>query len=327
MAPGPLSTAPLRVPSGPVNTRLMDPSVLDTLAFAPAPVEQIRSAAIASRPGIRLVDTPTSWLRVRVVEPVVLRGATVVCFPDGPNTLEHYDELAGLLADAGHRVAVLEIPGFGFSWATSPEALTFQGTVDATVFALDQLALGPAILAGVCVQAHVALRAAVQRPDLAAGLLLAQCTGWKATTRWGGEVLDSRGALREPWAGQARWRLGRERLAVDGWYPLAAGPSAPLASWQSTAREVLRAPSTYALASLLQAWAGSTPELDGASCPATVLWGDSDRSHQQAGSDPRGLLAHLPNARFLALTGVGHFADVEAPQHVLAEIQRLHRQQ
>ncbi len=304
----------------------MTPSILDTLAFAPAPLEAIDAAA-RSRPGVRLIETPTSYVRVRVVDPPGRAdGAdgTVVLLPDGPNTLEHYDALAGRLVDDGRRVALLEIPGFGFSWATDPHALTFDGTAAATAAALEQLDLGPVVLGGVCVQALVALRVAAASPHLVDGLVLVQCTDWDATVRWAGDALDARGALREPWAGQARWRLRRQRLAVETWYPAVAGPAAPVAAWQETATEVLAAPSTYALASMLQEWSGPEPDLRGVTCPAAVLWGEADPSHGLTGSDPRGLLRYVPDARFTALPRVGHFADLEAPEALITAVRDVH---
>lgn len=301
----------------------MDPALLDTHLFAGASLAEINAWAGASRPGVRILHTPTAQVRVRVVEPRAGRPrASVLVLPDGPNTIEHCDELLAVAVARGLRAVALEIPGFGFSYATDPVALPFAGCVDATAAALaqleDELGGAPLVLTGVCVQAYVALALAAWH-GLGDAVVLAQAPDWEGARHWGTAVLDPAGALREPWAGQAAWRLGREALSVDGWYPAAAPAGHDVGPWQVTAREVFAHHPTYALATLAQTWfaAGHTPALAPVTRPAAVVWGAADRTHVKAGSNPRGMLRHVPHARFIELPDAGHFPDVEQPTRFL----------
>lgn len=295
----------------------LDPAVLDTAPFAGATLAEANAWALASRPGMEIVATSTGQIRVRVAGE---GAATVVLLPDGPHTIEQLDPLVDLLVADGYRVVALEIPGFGFSWASDPSALHFDGTVAACAEALDALGHAPYVLTGVCVQAYVALALAGRRPDLCEALLLGQATDWPAEQRWA-DVLDPAHALREPWTGQAGWRLSREPMSVDVWYPMAAAEGFDVSAWQATAREVYRAHASSSLATLMQTW--TDLDLPPITQPALVVWGDADRTHARAGSNPRGMLEHVPHAEFVTLEGVGHFCDTERPEAFAAAVRTL----
>lgn len=291
----------------------MDPTVLDTEAFAPLPRETWQQHAEHSRPGVRILDTPGALVRVRDShgeEPRTPAPPTAVLFTDAPHTVECYDELLAQLAP-NVRVVVVEPPGFGFSWVTDPAAFTLAGATASLVSALHQLDIGNAVLGGACVYGFLALTAAHTDPGLARALLLAQTPSWAAARRWGRDVLDPRGQLSVPWEGQARWRCNRQAMAA-GWYRFAAGPGAPLAAWGDNADQALRAGASYALASQAQRWwTDDTGGPDPVDLPATVLWGEADRSHRKAGTNPDAVLDLLPNGRVVRLPNVGHFADTE----------------
>lgn len=117
-----------------------------------------------------------------------------------------------------------------------------------------------------------------------------------------------------PWTGQVGWRMTRES-AAERWYRFAAGPAAPVARWQQTAREVLQAGGSYALASQSQAWwadgASGASGPESVDMPATVLWGEADRSHRTAGTDPEQVLELLPQGQLVRVPAAGHFVDTE----------------
>ena len=286
-----------------------DPAILDTELYAPLPRELRQTWAEASRPGVRILQTPGSLVRVRDTG-AGTGGPTAVLVSDAPHTVESYDDL---FAERGPqvRLIVLEPPGFGFSWASDPAALSFTGATAAIVDALGQLEVTAAVLGGACVYGFLALAAAAIDPSLARSLLLAQTPTWEASVRWGRDTLDPRGQLAAPWQGQVGWRMARED-ATQSWYHFAAGPGAPLSRWQQTAREVGQAGGSYALASQAQSWwaasATGPPPVD---LPATVLWGEADRSHLKAGTDPEQALNLLPQGRIVRMPTAGHFVDTE----------------
>lgn len=297
----------------------MQPAVLDTELYAPRPRDTWAAWATGTRPGVRLLETPGSLVRVRDTGGP---GPAVVLLTDAPHSVESYDDMVAELGPTV-RLVVLEPPGFGFSWATDPSALGFAGATACVVDALRQLQVGGAVLGGSCVYGFLAVAAVAADPSLAGGLLLAQTPSWTAADHWGRGVLDPRGRLSEPWTGQVGWRMTRE-TAAEGWYRLAAGPDAPLDRWQQTARELLQAGATYALASQLQTWWGE----DGAGpepvdLPATVLWGEADRSHRAAGTDPDGVLELLPRGTVVRVPGAGHFVETEDVATTADEVRRL----
>ena len=79
-----------------------------------------------------------------------------------------------------------------------------------------------------------------------------------------------------------------------------------------TAGEVGQAGGSYALASQAQSWwtasATGPPPVD---LPATVLWGEADRSHLKASTDPEQVLDLLPQGRLARVPAAGHFVDTE----------------
>lgn len=298
----------------------MDPAVLDTELYAPLPRPARDAWAVASRPGVRVLSTPGSLVRVR--DTGVRGGGTVVLLTDAPHTVESYDDLVTELAQE-LRLVVVEPPGFGFSWAQAPGALAFAGATASIVDALRQLGVRDAVLGGACVYGFLALAAAATDTGLARALLLAQTPSWDASVRWGTAVLDPEGTLAAPWEGQVSWRASRD-AAVDGWYRFAAGPDAPLARWQQIARDVLAAGGSYALASQVQSWwSPGAPRPEPVDLPATVLWGDADRSHRKAGTDPEQVLGLVPAGQLVHVPTGGHFVDTEDVATTAAHVRAL----
>lgn len=295
-----------------------DPGWLDTLEFAGASRAEIERHALASRPHLRWFEHPTCLVRMRVPDGLGTRPVAVF-LPDGPASIESYDAVIAALADT-HDVVVIEIPGFGYSWPLTPEALTFDGCVAATAAALASLGLPPVYLVGPCVQALVALAIARRHPGLVAALIVAQSGDWAAEIAWA-PALDPKGLLKAPFQGQLRFRLTRERAAVDWWAAFAAGPDFDVAALQAEARTLVRNHCCYALASITQKWfADAAPDLAVAQ-PVTAIWGLAEKSH--AATPRASILTHAPHARIVEVERAGHFTDLEAIDVVRAELDRL----
>lgn len=302
----------------PRTNRIAPAGVLDTLIFAPFPAEQLQARALDGDAQLRLIKTTDAFVRVRTVG----TGPEVVLLSDAPSTVEHFDGVLETLAPR-RRVHIIEIPGFGFSWATNPAALTFDGAVAAVAEALTDILQGPAIIGGTCVQAHVALQVAATLPDLCRGLLLAQATGWEATKTWAAQAIDPTGQLAQPWQGQVLWRAVKERAAIDGWYRIASADGYDVTPWQTQARRVFARGASNSLSTLVQTWYSGPCPLPTLDVPAVLLWGDSDPTHVQAGSDPNGLAEHLPAAEHHVIHGGGHFIDLESPSRLRDALDRV----
>lgn len=55
-----------------------------------------------------------------------------------------------------------------------------------------------------------------------------------------------------------------------------------------------------------------------------VLWGEADRSHRKAGTDPDTALELVPQGHVVRLSNVGHFADTEDVT-VTVTVKHIHR--
>ena len=297
----------------------VDPAILDTLAFSGLDKAEMRRRALASRPDLDFFEHKLSFVRRRVVGRDPARP-TLVVLPDGPATIESYDAFIEALSDR-FNIAVIEIPGFGFSYPLRSEALSFEQTSRIVADALADLDPPRAVLVGPCVQGLIAARVAEMIPDKLAGLIIAQTGDFPAQKIWSCDLLDAQGNLRRPFEGQIKFRLAREKATVDWWTPFVAGPNLPLETFQQEARTVLRSGCCYALASMIQNLSEmEAPELRPA-VPTSILWGLADQSH--AATDKRSILRYAPDADYAELEGVGHFTDLEAPETIAAEAEKL----
>lgn len=296
---------------------------LDTSLFARFPLSAIEAAGLASRSNMRILETQHARIRVRAE--IVAGRPAVVVLPDGPNIIEHhdpiFDELRGDLSVIG-----IEIPGLGFSFAKQPQALGFEGTIDALENAIDQLDAGPLIITGSCSQAYVAIALAARFRTRTLGVIASQATDLATEKLYVAAAIDPLGFLRTPHIGQMAWAnpANRERLSVDAWYRLAAGPGCDVAAWQDIARWSLGCGSCFALGSMLQSWFGeeeiAIPVWQGA---AAILFGCGDKTHLAHGSDPGGLVRYLPQAVVQPLVDVGHFPELEARAEYVRAIRAI----
>ena len=285
----------------------MTPAILDTLAFAPFPVHELRERALASRPEMDLWEGELGFIRRRVTGRDPSKPSIAV-LPDGPATIESYDGFIEALRDR-FNIAVVEIPGFGWSWPKRDAALGFETSCELIADALAELALPRLTLVGPCVQALHAARVAEMRPGVVHALILAQSGSCAAERKWA-KVLDPQGVLGIPYQGQIAFRLSRGRASLDWWVPFAAGPKTPVEDLQTTGREVQGAGCGYALASQLQDmnnFRDSRP-----SQPAAVIWGMADASHRD--TDHRSALELVPDAAYSEHAELGHFPDLEDPE-------------
>lgn len=297
-----------------------DPAWLDTLAFAGASADEIDRLALAKRPNLRMFEHPLCRVRLRV-ERRDSNRPVLVFLPDGPASIESYDALIERLLPHFDLV-IIEIPGFGYSHPKAPQALEFEPSVDILAAAYASLKLPPAVWVGPCAGGLMAIGVAKRHPALVRALLVMQTGDWAAEARWGGALLDPKGQLRAPHAGQVMFRLAREKMAVDWWAKFAAGPDLDVEALQREARLLVRQHCCYALASSLQHLCARAVEPDLiVSTPATVVWGLADRSH--AGTDRASILRYLPQAQWVELDRVGHFADLEAIEVVQREAAKL----
>lgn len=295
----------------------IDPAILDTLGFSGLDEATFRARAVAGRPGLGLFEHDLSFIRYRVHG----RDAdkpTLAFLPDGPATIESYDDLIAKLEDR-FNIAILEIPGFGFSYPTAAEALDFEASCQILAQALVSLDLPRVVLVGPCIQGLFAARISEILGDELAGIIIAQTGDFAVESKWVYEALGG-AALAVPFEGQIGFRLARQKVSIDYWIPFAAGPNAPVAKLQDEARKVQACGCAYALASQVQKLR-VVPETLSVSIPAAILWGLADRSH--ANTDRQSVRRYAPAARYEEWEGIGHFIDIEAPEKIAEVAARL----
>jgi pimeloyl-ACP methyl ester carboxylesterase len=258
---------------------------------------------------IHYASTSLGDVRVRVhpsgVGPRLLFGV------DGPNVLEHYDDLFGRLEGRADVIA-FEPPGTG----GSAPARSFDFRLGSFArLTLDLLAdTGPRTLVMPCYLGHVAQLVARRAPRLAPRVVLPQTVGEADLRRWADRV-DPKRLVRTPLLGQAIVAV-RRRAIARGWYRASVGHAECRDPFVATADRALRAGACFCLASLMQ---GLTPDLvqpdEGGTAPAelpvpaVIVWGAKDRTH--ARSAP-GLA--LAGAEVVLFGDSGHSPELEEPE-------------
>jgi pimeloyl-ACP methyl ester carboxylesterase len=258
----------------------------------------------------RRIDTPVGIVRLYD------SGSTMPCVvlvPDGPNVIEHYAVLIGLLSQQ-LRVVCFDMPGFGHSLPRPSYGHGLDQGARAVLGVLDSLDITTATLAFSCANGFYALRVAAMAPERISSLVLSQTPSLAAMHAWTRRTIPP--LMRIPAVGQITAWLVRKK-AARSWYrkalPKATGPEL----FQKIALEALSGGSCFCLAGVVQ---GLTREkaaaLTGVSVPCTVIWGAKDSSHK--GTKPESLLECVPHADIVHFEDCGHFPDIEQPTRFAA---------
>jgi pimeloyl-ACP methyl ester carboxylesterase len=269
-----------------------------------------RSWALASRPGIHLIDIGTAELRIRDIGP---RDAPAFVFAaDAPVGIEHYDAL--LARWPKHlRAVVIEMPGFGFSHPRSGFDFTLGAYADTAISALDLLECQKPSLVFACAWGFVALEVVRRAPGLIERLILPQTPSWEDMTKWVDKV-DRRVVLRRPFVGQALMKVASARVARQ-WFRGAYPDRAFGGGLSKTSDDFFAHGCRFSLASLMQGLQKAQPPRLTRSPPVTVLWGGGDRTHRS--SSPTGIQQLAPHAEIVLLKDAGHSPELEFPDELL----------
>jgi pimeloyl-ACP methyl ester carboxylesterase len=256
------------------------------------------------------IETPVGVVRVHD------SGSTrpcVVLVPDGPNVIEHYEALIGLLAPRV-RVVCFDMPGFGHSLPSSSYGHSLDQGATAVLGVLDGLGIKQATLAFSCANGFYALRAAQLAPQRVTSLLLSQTPSLTAMRAWTSRVVPW--PLRVPVAGQIAAWLFRKK-AAHGWYGIALPRTTSPEPFREKALEALSAGACFCLAGVVQGLAREKAgSLSGVTTPCTMIWGARDHSHKY--TDPVSLHQLIPTAEVVHFADCGHFPDLEQPERFAA---------
>jgi pimeloyl-ACP methyl ester carboxylesterase len=257
-------------------------------------------------PGTRQLDTRAGCIRVRDTGG---KGPVIVMVPDGPNVIEHHGDVIDRLAPHA-RVVCFDMPGFGFSAPRARYDHSLAQGADVVLAVLDALDMREAALAFSCANGFYAIAAARQAPQRVRHLLLAQTPGFSAMPAWTQRNVPK--AIQTPVVGQLLNRVVRRKLAHT-WYGMAMPDKPERSAFRATADAALADGACFCLAGVVQGLSRATPGLlAGVTQPATLLWGDSDRSHKHTRAET--LHELLPHAQIRHLPDCGHFPDLEQPR-------------
>ena len=222
----------------------------------------------------RSVDTPVGCVRTYDSGSA---GPCVVFVPDGPNVIEHYEVLIGLLSQK-LRIVCFDLPGFGFSFPQSSYEHSLDQGARAVLGVLDSLGINKATLAFSCANGFYALRAAQLAPERITKLVLSQTPSLQAMHAWTSRVIPW--PLRIPVVGQiAAWLLRKK--AAHGWYGMALPRTTAAKPFQDKALDALSNGACFCLASVVQGLGREqVASLCGVTTPCTMVWGAKDYSHK-----------------------------------------------
>jgi pimeloyl-ACP methyl ester carboxylesterase len=270
----------------------------------------------SARGGLRVLATPSGKVRLRRAGS---GKRTVVFVCDTPVFIEHYDRLFELLAPE-FGVLCLELPGMGLSRPARGFDYGLESQARAVREVLEAEAVSNAILAFSCVGAYLAWLLAAELPTIVHGVISIQAPCFAQERTWARRIdFRGRGLVATPLLGQLLVSAGKRRLA-DRWFQKALGPDSDSAAFAATAHAAFDAGSSWALASLVQAYfGGAEPTFTPIEQKALVLWGDADRSHRH--SDPESALPHFRNAELLRFDGAGHCPELEQPVRFARAVQ------
>lgn len=243
----------------------------------------------------------------RIAHEVTGQGPLVVCAPGMGDLRSVYRFLVPALADAGYRVATMDLRGHGESDATF-------AAYDDVALGMDLLSLvehlgrGPAVLVGNSMGAGAAAWAAAEAPRLLAGLVLIG-PFVREIPLGTASMLALRLGLVRPW-GPTVWSAYYARL-----YPGRA--PADLAEHRSRICQSLRLPGHWRsfVATTHTSHAPVEARLKDVHVPALVIMGARDPDFPDPAAEAR-LIADRLAGEFLMVPNAGHYPQAEYPEVV-----------
>jgi pimeloyl-ACP methyl ester carboxylesterase len=234
-------------------------------------------------------------------------GPLVICSPSMGDLRQEYRFLAPRLAQAGYRVASLDVRGHGESSTRWPDYSVAGVGRDLLALARDLGASSsaPAVIIGDSMSAGAAVWSAAEAPELVAGLVLVD-----PFVRGDGSLplqLLFSALLARPW-GPAAWlryyaSLYPTRKPADfEAYCAALRANLSQPGRLEALRRMMAAPKT-----------ASEQRLGRVKGPALVLMGSRDPDFKHPEAEAQWVASHL-NAEYTMIDGAGHYPHAEMPE-------------
>jgi pimeloyl-ACP methyl ester carboxylesterase len=266
--------------------------------------------------------SPTEYVDIaggRIAYEVVGEGPLVVLSPGMADTRSSYRFLAPLIADAGYRVASVDLRGHGGS-STGWDSYSRTDTADDLIAVIRELG-GPAVIVGQSFSGGSATIAAATSPDLVSAIV--EIDPFTRTPKF------SVAALLRNAHNYRRGALLLGRFAVTGsvkaWskYLDVAYPGHKPADWDTWLAALqanLREPGRVKAA---QSMIKSKPvdaaaQLANVRCPALIVMGAEDSDFPDPEAEAAAIVGLLPQGlgRYEMIESAGHYPHVQCPQQV-----------
>ncbi len=239
-------------------------------------------------------------------KPVILSA------PDGPNVIEHHEELIKRLSNH-FRVVCFEFPGVGFSFPTYEHDYSFVRSANIILQLMVILKIDRAALCFSCSNGFYAIKAAELAPEKFTHLFLSQTPSIHAMKAWTDRTIPK--ILTYPIIGQLVNSLIEKKMSRT-WYKTALPKSTDKTPYEHIALAALDAGGCFCLSSLVQ---GLIPEQYSSfkqiMVPCTQVWGKLDYSHRR--TDHTSILEHVPNCNMVVFENCGHFPELEATDNYI----------
>jgi pimeloyl-ACP methyl ester carboxylesterase len=282
----------------------MNATLLDTASLFSQAASLRIARARQSRKDVSYLRTAGGNVRCRMIPCGSSSAPRILLACDGPNVIEHYDDLVAALSGKAD-LCIFEPPGTG----GSAPARDFDFTLNALTQSCAQVleAVGLRTLVFPCYLGFVGQTLARAVPQRVNRLVMPQTSSWSDLVRWA-DVVDARRLLRTPVVGQAVVRVRRRKFA-SAWYRASTGHRRFRAPFTAAADEAFDFGGCFCLASLMQGLERTVaPQPEPVPVPAAVIWGAQDRTHRH--SQPQ---TALPGAEVVRFDACGHSPELEDP--------------
>lgn len=275
---------------------------------------------------------PTAGYSIAVAPGEVLHvestgaGTPVVVLPGLLGSAFGFRNVVGPLALSGHRVIVVEPLGVGWSARPKNADYSLEAQARRVAAVMDSMHVARATILAHSVGASTALRLALARPDLVAGVVsieggIAESAGTPGLKNALSlaSVLGHFG-MQGMVMGRMRARF-RDSSGDPSWItdPVMAGYLAPLKDrYQDVIagyRAMAAAPEPVALA----------PRLARLKIPVVLLLGSADHDGGPGDDEVAAMRARLQGLRVVPVPGAGHWIQEERPQAVVDAVNRVAR--
>ena len=265
-----------------------------------------------------VVVAPAETLRVAVAGV----GRPVLVIPGLFGTIEGFARLSDSLVASGYRVLLVEPLGVGGSSRPARADYSFTAQAERIAALIESFRMQPVVIVAHSVNAAIALRLAILRPDLVATIISLEggatesiaTPGLRRALRMAPLLrLIGPGALRGRIAANLRKASGDPFWLTDSVVQVyTRGPSRNLGATINALRGMVEAVEPWPLG----------PALDRITCPVVLVQG---LAPHEGGPDEtaRAKMRAIPGFALETLPGVGHYAFEEAPNVVVDVIRRV----